>query len=323
MRSFDATDIDSTLRSFLQAVYEFRIINTGDTGKPEDSEFAAVAGMIDNALHLMAESPLAGLNLDKESILEMLLWHLSRQHYYPEPEEAIIDLEGWLELSWNDAPFLIVTGMNDGSVPDSRPDDIFLPDTLRRQLNLRHDDSRLATDAYLMTTLIESRREQGRVCFITGKTGGSGDVLKPSRLLFQCDDSRLPGRAQRLFGTPPEAPDSYPSSISFLLEAVPPPDVPVYKLEMKRIPVTAFREYLDCPFRFYLKRMLDMEALDDQKTELDALDFGSLVHDVLYEMACDEEMRQCEDIARLQDFLFDRAARVGKGPARFITAGPG
>ncbi len=322
LRGFDARDVDSSLRSFLQAIYEFRTINTSE---PRDSEFAAVAGMIDTALHRMADSPLAELRLDKESILEMLLWHLSQQLYYPEPEDAIIDLEGWLELSWNDAPFLIVTGMNDGSVPSSRPADIFLPDTLRRQLNLRHDDDRLARDAYLMTALIESRREQGRVCFIAGKTSGSGDVLKPSRLLFQCNDSELPGRAERLFGTPPEAPASYPSSISFRLEAVPPPDVPAHKLELKRISVTTFKEYLDCPFRFYLKHMLDMEALDDQKAELDALDFGSLVHDVLYEMAGNERMRQCEDISLLQDFLCARATdwirnRLGSSPPLQVEA---
>ncbi|MFC1925155.1 hypothetical protein ACFLW2_00480, partial [Chloroflexota bacterium] len=223
VREFDAGDTDSSLRSFLQTVYEFRTV---DTSKPEDSEFVEVADRIDTALHLMAESPMAGLKLDRESILEMLLWALSRAQYYPEPEESILDLEGWLELPWNDAPFLIVTGMNDGKVPDSRPGDIFLPDTLRRQLKLRHDDDRLARDAYLMTALIQSRRDEGRVCFIAGKTGGSGDVLKPSRLLLRCADSELPGRAERIFGTPPAAADSYPSTISFLLEAAPPTGCP-------------------------------------------------------------------------------------------------
>ena len=176
-----------------------------------------------------------------------------------------------------------------------------------------------------MTTLIESRREQGRVCFIAGKTGGGGDALKPSRLLLRCDDSDLPNRARRLFGTPPEPPENYPSDISFQLEASPPPDVPAYKLEMKRIAVTAFRDYLNCPFRFYLKRVLDMEALDDLKIELDAMDFGSLVHDVLYEMASNEEMRKCENTVRLQDFLYARTAdwvkaRLGPLPPLQVEA---
>ncbi len=316
MRRFESADLDTSLRSFLQSVYEFRTLNAR---KPEDSEFVAVAEAIDTTLRRLAQGPLAALGLGKQSALELLLWSLGRESYYPEPEDAILDLEGWLELPWNDAPFLIVTGMNDGKVPDSRPSDVFLPDTLRRQLNLRHDEDRLARDAYLMTSLIESRRKDGRVCFVVGKTGASGDVLKPSRLLFQCGDAELPLRAERLFGTPPEAQRGHPSSISFRLEAVPPPDVPAGNLEMKRISVTAFRDYLDCRFRYYLKHVLGMEALDDQKTELDAMDFGSLVHDMLHEMALNEEMRRCEDIGRLQEFLCAKAAdwvagRFGASP---------
>jgi len=305
VHAFDAAAVDASLRSFLQSVYEFRILNAR---KPEDSEFVAVAEAIDAALRRLSKGALAALALDKESALELLLWSLGRESYYPEPEEAVIDLEGWLELPWNDAPFLIVTGMNDGKVPDSRPADVFLPDTLRRQLNLRHDEDRLARDAYLITSLIESRCSQGRVCFLVGKTGARGDVLKPSRLLFQCGDAELPRRAERLFGTPPEARAGHPSSISFRLEAVPPLDVPAGSLYLNRISVTAFRDYLNCPFRYYLKHILGMEALDDQKIELDAMDFGSLVHDTLHEMALNEEMRGCADIGRLQEFLCAEAA---------------
>jgi len=316
VRGFDALDVDGSLRALLQTVYEFRTV---DARRPEDSEFVAVAEAIDTALRRMSRGALTALGLDNESVLELLLWSLGKQSYYPEPEEAIIDLEGWLELPWNDAPFLIVTGMNDGMVPDSRPADVFLPDTLRRQLNLRHDEDRLARDAYLMTALVESRRGQGRVCLTVGKTGATGDVLKPSRLLFQCSDAELPRRAERLFGAPAEARVGHPSTISFRLEAVPPPDVLARRLELKRISVTTFRDYLECPFRFYLKHVLGMEALDDQKMELDAMDFGSLVHDTLHEMALNEEMRRCEDAARLQDFLSTKAAdwvtaRLGPSP---------
>ena len=316
LHTFESADVDASLRSFFQEVYEFRTLNAR---KPEDSEFVTVAEAIDTALRRLSQGALAALGLDKESALELVLWSLGRETYYPEPEEAIIDLEGWLELPWNDAPFLIVTGVNDGKVPDSHPADAFLPDTLRRQLNLRHDEDRLARDAYLMTSLIESRRSQGRVCFVVGKTGASGDVLKPSRLLFQCGDAELPRRAERLFGTPPEARAGHPSSISFRLEAAPPPDVPAENLDLKRISVTAFRDYLDCPFRYYLKHVLGMEALDDQKIELDAMDFGSLVHDTLHQMALNEEMRRCEDVDRLQEFLCGKAAdwvteRFGHSP---------
>ncbi|MCX5998342.1 MAG: hypothetical protein NTU41_01790, partial [Chloroflexi bacterium] len=173
---FESTDLDSTLRSLLQTVYEWRTVNPA---KGEDAEFIAVAQSIDTALHQLASGSLAPIDMSRNNALELLLWDLSSQQYYPEPASVVIDLEGWLELPWNDAPFLIVTGMNEGSVPSSQISDVFLPDTLRRQLKLRSNTDWFARDAYLMSALVESRRGQGRVCFIAGKTSSTGDVLKP------------------------------------------------------------------------------------------------------------------------------------------------
>ncbi|MBM4444321.1 MAG: hypothetical protein FJ020_03320 [Chloroflexi bacterium] len=314
---FERADLDTALRGFLQEVYEKRTVNPR---RPDDADFITVAESIDDALRRLKSDAVLALGLDKRQALELLLSSLGSQTYNPEPQEgAVIDLEGWLELPWNDAPFLIVTGMNDGSVPATRLDDVFLPDSLRWKLALRHDADRLARDAYLMNTLIESRRERGRVCFIAGKTGGTGDVLKPSRLLFLCSDEELPQRAERLFGSPAETRANVPSSISFRLEVTPPRDVGAGKLTLASIQVTAFSQYLACPFRFYLKRILGMEELDDLKPELDAMDFGSLVHDVLQAMAQDEAMRCCREAGQLADFLCASAddwvaRRLGRHP---------
>lgn len=305
MRAFGATGVDAWLRSFLQALYESRTL---DSGRPQDSDFMTVAEAVNEGLQRLSRGPLAAMGLEKTCAMELLLWSLAREACYPEPEEAVIGLEGWLELPWNDAPFLIVTGMNDGKVPESHPADVFLPDSLRRRLGLRHDDDRLARDACLMASLIETRREGGRACFIVGKTGAGGDVLRPSRLLFRCNDAGLPGRAGQLFATPAEARAGHPSSISFRLEAAAPPDLPAEGFQLKRIRVTDFRDYLHCPFRYYLKHVLGMKTLDDQKTEMDAMDFGSLVHDALHRMALDDEMRRTRDVDRLQRFLCARAA---------------
>ena len=57
---------------------------------------------------------------------------LAAQTYVSRREDAALDLEGWLELPWHPASSLVVTGMNEGAVPDGRVDDPFLPDSLRR-----------------------------------------------------------------------------------------------------------------------------------------------------------------------------------------------
>src|SRR5262249_33291833 len=49
--------------------------------------------------------------------------------------------------------------------------------------------------------------------------------------------------------------------------------------------VTDFKSYLACPYRYYLKRRLKLEGLDDSADELDPGGFGSLANDVLKEFA--------------------------------------
>jgi ATP-dependent helicase/nuclease subunit B len=88
--------------------------------------------------------------------------------------------------------------------------------------------------------------------------------------------------------------------------------------------VTQFRDYLACPFRFYLRHVLGMEELGDEKREMDALDFGSLIHCVLQKMAGSDEMRCCENEVKLHDFLYAEAERwVAKrfGPSPPLMVG--
>jgi len=76
-----------------------------------------------------------------------------------------------------------------------------------------------------------------------------------------------------------------------------------------RVSVTAFRDYLRCPFRFYLKHALKMETIDPFKSELDALDFGTLCHDALEAMGKEAALRDCADPAVLREFLLARVDR--------------
>jgi ATP-dependent helicase/nuclease subunit B len=69
--------------------------------------------------------------------------------------------------------------------------------------------------------------------------------------------------------------------------------------------VTAFRDYLACPLRFYLRHVLRMETLDDAKDGPDALDFGSMVHDALDRMGREESIRTSRDAAAISAFLAD------------------
>lgn len=295
INDFQSNDMESSLRSLLQVVYETRMISPNNT---EDRYFMEAARLVDNGIREMESECVKAAGLENRHALSLLLHRLQREQYYPDREGSLIDLEGWLELPWDDAPLLIITGMNEGSVPDSQLSDVFLPDSLRALLNIRDDTRRVARDAYLMSELVESRKNRGRVCFIAGKTNSRGDPLTPSRLLFRCRDNELPDRARRLFGDPEETQASYAPTISFRLKASP---HPTPQPNLRRISVTQFRDYLQCPFRFYLKHVLGMESYEE-KSEMDALDFGTLVHHSLRRMA-ESGMQSCERVNELGDFL--------------------
>jgi ATP-dependent helicase/nuclease subunit B len=253
------------------------------------------------------------------------------------PADAV-ELLGWLELLWEDAPHLVVAGFNDGHVPEAVVGDAFLPESLREKLGLKTNATRFARDAYLLAAIAAARgsaelqpalenagrgtaraeaprhggsggasklagpREgaTGRLDLLVGKVSAAGDPLRPSRLLLLCDDALLPARVRFLFREIESSRPSLPWRRAWTLRPRP------LARPFASLNVTAFRDYLACPFRFYLKHGLGMEAVDPEKTELDARDFGNLCHAALQTLGEDPGLRDCTDEKVLREALLGR-----------------
>ncbi|MDD4788591.1 MAG: PD-(D/E)XK nuclease family protein, partial [Pirellulales bacterium] len=82
--------------------------------------------------------------------------------------------------------------------------------------------------------------------------------------------------------------------------------------------VTEFRDYLACPYRYYLRHRLGLAAVADNSAELDAAAFGSLAHDVLADFGESElaASTDAEEIGLLLDELLSRRVfqEYGKRP---------
>ncbi|MBI3987427.1 MAG: PD-(D/E)XK nuclease family protein [Lentisphaerae bacterium] len=315
VEQLETRPLEEAWRSFLQSVYERKTVRAD---RVPDREFQEAAGIVEQTFREFRDLTGRDLGLDGRQASALFVGRLQEQSYHRERADEIIDLQGWLELPWTDTPFLAVAGLNEEFVPGGSLSDVFLPDSLRKALTLRDDLSRFSRDVFLFKGLVESRRAGGRLCLFVGKYSMTGDPLRPSRLLFRCPDADLPRRAGELFKTVAAARPAPAADRIFRLKPAP-PDRPASVLEDRVISVTAFRDYLACPFRFYLRHVLDMEALSDEKRELDALDFGLIVHESLRVMGADKALWGCRDAEKLGRKLAELAAgamarRYGRDP---------
>lgn len=231
--------------------------------------------------------------------VSLFLRMLKNLRLYEPRQQRALDLLGWAELAWEDASMLLLAGMHEGAVPESVTGDLFLPDSARTALGLRDNRYLLGRDIYLMHSLLVSRPEGQCVCYLS-RTNRSGDPQKPSRLLFQCADAALPQRALQLFG---ECAPRLPKGEGGADWKLKPPVVE----HKPKISVTNFKEYLACPFRYYLSRVLKMgEVVEPRKQEMDARDFGNVVHHALEKFAL-EGPKESEDPAEIAAFVLNAA----------------
>ncbi|CAA6690157.1 MULTISPECIES: PD-(D/E)XK nuclease family protein [unclassified Lentimonas] len=222
--------------------------------------------------------------------------NLQRSRVYPDRPRDAHDLLGWLELLWNDAPHLILAGLNEGIVPESIVGDAFLPEALREELGLRTNAQRFARDAYLLEALCRRRAgELGRIDILVPQAGDDHTPLKPSRLLFLGQPETLLTRTRQLFKDTEDSSVEIEHSAAWKL--TPPAGLPL----PESISVSAFKSYLQCPFRFFLRHILKMRTVDVETRELNPAAFGNLFHDTVAELK-----------GRTLDDSIDQAALVKK-----------
>ncbi len=270
-----------SLAETLQQIYGAKTIVT-EVAEENGVPWKECAETIRNQIQLVAETEVLFPKLPKEFIQTVLQYNLDMGRVYPTRPQQAHDILGWLELLWNDAPHLILVGLNEHCVPESITGDSFLPEALREKLGLRTNAQRFARDAYLLEALCRRRSEEnGRIDFIIPKTSHDQNPLKPSRLLFLGTEDQLLQRTQKIFQTVSESSASSQRNIAWKLR---PPDN--LKLPTS-LPVSALKSYLQCPFRFFLRHILHMRPLDIEMRELSSSAFGTLFHDTVAKLKGD------------------------------------
>lgn len=247
---------------------------------PSDRCVLAACGQVAGVLRELAawEGPGAATG----AAVAALAASLCRDEAVPlESTRRMVELLGWLELSLEPAQRVIVAGMNEGLVPAAAPADALLTDGVRRAMGLRSRSERYARDAYLLTALAESRRDDGKLTLLTLRSDTTGDPMRPSRLLFACDDQAAVQRLRNFLHGKGEAPRGggagrrQPGETLF-------PRMPLWpRPPIASMRVTAFSTYLRSPYLFYLSEVLGLREAAEPAHELDARAFGVLIHQSL------------------------------------------
>lgn len=267
------------------------------------SHFLDSCQHIANILSLIHNLPESlTIQLTPAATIRLLIQQLADIQIPYQMPTAAVQMLGWLELPLDDAPHLFLIGFNEGLTPASLNEDPLLPNTIRTRLNLTDNTHRYARDVYLTNALLHSRKT---IHALVAQWSANNEPLQPSRLLFATDTSTLINRArQRFDDNPPPKPQlNIPQIIipkqsqsQFTI-----PELPEAKLP-DHLHVTAFRDYLECPYRFYLTHILKLTPVDDLPQELSPLDFGILAHDVL----CDfgkSDLRDSTNPKDITDYL--------------------
>ncbi|WP_404310539.1 PD-(D/E)XK nuclease family protein [Neorhodopirellula lusitana] len=233
--------------------------------------------------HLQEISTLLDSPVDATTALEMLAGRVAELTLPDTPSPEKIEILGWLDLALDDAPALVVCGLNHPFVPEASSGDPFLPSALQSTINQRNNDRRFARDVHAMHQMLTTRQQTR---FIVGTHSADGSPTPPSRLLSAATADDAARRVCRLLTEPrPKQAIQVRSTASTVVTKSaeqfyrPPPPEPGRTIQT--LSVTAFSAYLACPYRFYLRHVLRLRPLDDSALELAANQFGDLVHGAL------------------------------------------
>lgn len=257
---------------------------------------------------LLSELPLAF-----PQALDLLLSQTADKQMTSSNPPGSISIQRWLDLPLDDAKVMFLIGMNEECVSVETPSEhILLPNQLRRKLNLKTSESRFERDVYNLSVII-AQRDEFFVSF--GRISTNGRTLAPSRLLLTDPSDRLIDQVVQFFDDPKEeAPESSaplndpsdandatnatndvtrsqsasaPQSRLFSMPTIP-DDAP----SITEMSVTDFSNFISNPYIFYLQNVLGLKTVNDFSRELNAADFGNLLHHVMEEFGRREIARR-------------------------------
>ncbi|MCB0319339.1 MAG: PD-(D/E)XK nuclease family protein, partial [Bdellovibrionales bacterium] len=217
--------------------------------------------------------------------------------------EPGVEIIGWLELLTDDSAVVILSGMHDGALPGGIVEHAWLPQSVRMIAGIEDYARRVSRDLYLFHHLLHSR--EAVYCHYS-RRNSEGEFLRPSSLLLYGPNQTLPARARMLYLQPGSKTSlklfgrDFGKNKAWQIDAT-----SIVPRKFKEIPITGFREYLRCPYRFYLRYGAHLQSHESEQHELGAFQYGNLLHELLDDFAA-SAVRQSGDPKVIRDYLIDQ-----------------
>ena len=246
-----------------------------------------------------------------EGLARLLLAGWATELVPPVPVAEAIDIVGWLEVPLDDAAALVITSAVEGCLPSGQSRDPLLPETLRKALSLEDATRIAARDAWILSLAACCRSD---LLVLVPRRGADGSPAVASRLLFRRDPAEVVAAARMLFADREPAVAAPAVSGGSARLVVPRP--PEGAIEVVSMRVTEFRDYLACPYRYWLRHRLRLAPVSDEARELGPADFGTLIHECLDRFAKHDELVTCADgdlLAEQLSHILDTLVRLRYG----------
>lgn len=292
----DECDCSTRIEQLLQCLKD--LVGVDDRGQPALPE-QGLENLVKAAEKLSGigyrdDDPLSGLD-----VVSLLIDLLEETPVPDRLENSGIDVLGWLELPFDGAPVLLLTGPSEGRLSPAPAGDPLLPHGVREELEMSGPRQRSARDAHILQTLLDGRR---KTMVAMCARDGDGNPSLPSRLLLQgpegidrlahfLDKTKRDAFHLPEGGTEITSPESLGPPLGVLL---PPPTT---------IAVTAFADWLQDPVLFQMNRILRHRDCHDRDRQLNPADFGIMIHKVLEQFGKDPQLRDLSEEDEIREAL--------------------
>jgi len=258
------------LRTILQYVHQEQIEST------EQEFIAEIFKQINQLEKIVSEFK---LSLDINAFIRLFnrIIQSIRVPFSGEPLEGI-QIMGVLESRNLDFEHIYFLSISEDNFPGGSSNQSFIPYNIRKAYGLPTLEQRDAIYAYLFNRLLQ-RSEQLHLMYNSDNSGGKGG--EPSRYLLQLQ-YELGIQTQKVklqnLNQDPQAAAPVPITIA--------KDEAIWEIlktynSDRALSASALKIYLNCRLQFYFRYIAGLKERDEVNEDLDAADFGNILHHVM------------------------------------------